>query len=139
MEFFISAIYFPTEIVIDIFTYYFQYWQTEFYLYFKICVSLRRNIYYYFFATLKFKDVNMFQDLVKIWSLIALFVFYLVFYALRTSLSRRYDGFVSKKTWYFGSSSVCGSWKLCVCKWIRVNKQWWNSVSSIFCTYMLFS
>ena len=49
-----------------------------------------------FFATLKFKDVNMFQDLVKIWSFV-LFVFYLLFYALRTSLSWRYDGFVSKK------------------------------------------
>ena len=67
MEFFISAIYFPIEVVIDIFTYYFQYWQTDFcYLYFQFCASLTENKCLFFFATLKFKDVNMFQDLVKI-------------------------------------------------------------------------
>ena len=64
-----SAIYFPIEIVIDIFTYYFQYLQTDFcFFYFEFCASLTENkcLFIYFLATLKFKVVNMFQDLVKI-------------------------------------------------------------------------
>ena len=84
--------------VIDIFTYYFQYWQTDFcYLYFQFCASLTENKSLFFFLRpWSLKSWICF----KIWwksDHFVLFVFYLLFFALRTSLSWRYDGFVSKK------------------------------------------